>query len=52
MDHGPVLVTRLSEKLLPQDHRVITRYLDLYNRPRIRAMVKRIMSIPEERVPS
>lgn len=51
MESRPVHVTRHPETLLPDDNRVIARYFDLHSRSRIKAMIKRVLRIPDAQVP-
>lgn len=43
-------IKRRPELLLNDDNRVITRYLDFHSAPRIRSIVQRVLTVPEDRI--
>ena len=49
---APLRVTRRPEFLFSDDRRVILRYLDFAHPPRIRAVARRVLRIPERSVPA
>ena len=51
MQAVPIDVIRRPEKLLSDDHRVITRYLDFGNPKRIRSILRRLVRIGDRDVP-
>ncbi|MBN1341031.1 MAG: hypothetical protein JXQ73_00020 [Phycisphaerae bacterium] len=50
METATLHVTRRPERLLSDDKRVITRYLDFKSPKRIRSILKRLMAVPEEEI--